>query len=569
MNSSGIIATITGLALGGLLGGWHELVAAGLAPSPASPQAQPVDRGVWARKLVALNEADWRTAFEVGQELAALPANDGLAILKANWEKIGKVDARQQLLKAWYFAMPYPLRIRNHPRLLDGLDLGMRDRSPEVQRWAMGYLGGLAFQDFSEDFPAYKAWYQANRDKPVPEVVAQSVRQFATEAARSVKSDAPKRARWLAEHMNVMRRHAQGAPGGAGRRTLADPRSLGGRCGGRVTTGRNRARRPCPAGDRTAQAGRGGAAARGDAIAREGEAGGSEGRGERGAGGQGEYLGHRSSARRAQGELGGRCKRHPRDRLGGGRSLASIDDPRVIPTMIAVIDSDNTYDTIYGVGYFGLGRLTSVQYDESHDGAWWRRWWEKNKERYPEAVRALAIPKLPKKPQLAEQAPADPLADVADILAQHLHAGGDDKKRYFLIGPKDAKPPAAGYGLLIVLPGGDGSADFQPFVRRMHKSVLRNRWLIAQAVAPKWDEIQCAPCKGVGLQWVQFPPGKLVAPASSYRSGGGGNKTVGAFETNVSPWRCSEQAGRNLSERRAGLEKSNVCADLALIWGRP
>jgi hypothetical protein len=34
-------------------------------------------------------------------------------------------------------------------------------------------------------------------------------------------------------------------------------------------------------------------------------------------------------------------------------------------------------------------------------------------------------------------------------------------------------------------------------------------------------------------------------------------------------WRCSEQAGRNASERRAGLEKSNVCADLAIAWGRP
>ena len=28
-----------------------------------------------------------------------------------------------------------------------------------------------------------------------------------------------------------------------------------------------------------------------------------------------------------------------------------------------------------------------------------------------------------------------------------------------------------------------------------------------------------------------IPPGKLVAPAASYLSGGGGNKTVGAFET--------------------------------------
>ena len=35
-------------------------------------------------------------------------------------------------------------------------------------------------------------------------------------------------------------------------------------------------------------------------------------------------------------------------------------------------------------------------------------------------------------------------------------------------------------------------------------------------------------------QWVQFPPGIWVAPAGSYRSGGGGNETVGAFETNVS-----------------------------------
>jgi hypothetical protein len=44
--------------------------------------------------------------------------------------------------------------------------------------------------------------------------------------------------------------------------------------------------------------------------------------------------------------------------------------------MIAVIDADNTYDTVYGVGYFGLGRLIGVEYDKSHNGAWWRRWWE-------------------------------------------------------------------------------------------------------------------------------------------------------------------------------------------------
>jgi hypothetical protein len=38
---------------------------------------------------------------------------------------------------------------------------------------------------------------------------------------------------------------------------------------------------------------------------------------------------------------------------------------------------------------------------------------------------------------------------------------------------------------------------------------------------------------GVGLPWVQFPPGNWVAPAGSYRSGGGGNEAVGAFEINA------------------------------------
>ena len=40
----------------------------------------------------------------------------------------------------------------------------------------------------------------------------------------------------------------------------------------------------------------------------------------------------------------------------------------MIPTMIAVIIADDTYDSIYGVGYFGLRKFTGVEYDESHDG---------------------------------------------------------------------------------------------------------------------------------------------------------------------------------------------------------
>ena len=115
---------------------------------------------------------------------------------------------------------------------------------------------------------------------------------------------------------------------------------------------------------------------------------------------------------------------------------------------------------------------------------------------------------LSKKREVAQAAQADPLADVADTPAQDLRIGGDAKKRYFLIGTRDARPPDAGFGLLIVLPGGDGSADFGPFIRRMHKNALKDRWLVAQAVAPKWDEEQ--------FKRVVWPTATLPYPAAKF-----------------------------------------------------
>jgi RNA polymerase sigma factor (sigma-70 family) len=85
----------------------------------------------------------------------------------------------------------------------------------------------------------------------------------------------------------------------------------------------------------------------------------------------------------------------------------------------------------------------------------------------------------------------DPLADVADVPSQDLRAAGDADQRYFLIGPKkDAKPPAEGHGLVVIMPGGDGSADFHPFVRRIYKNALSDRYLAAQPVAVKWTPDQ-------------------------------------------------------------------------------
>ncbi len=92
-----------------------------------------------------------------------------------------------------------------------------------------------------------------------------------------------------------------------------------------------------------------------------------------------------------------------------------------------------------------------------------------------------------KQPQEQE----DPLADVADIPSQELTAAGDSNKRYMLIGPKkNTKPPTEGFGLVLIMPGGDGTADFHPFVKRIYKNALSDQFLAAQPVAFKWSPDQ-------------------------------------------------------------------------------
>ena len=65
----------------------------------------------------------------------------------------------------------------------------------------------------------------------------------------------------------------------------------------------------------------------------------------------------------------------------------------------------------------------------------------------------------------------------------------------------------------------------------------------------------------MGLQWVRFPPGKgslqpvatgAVMEATKWLKHSGAEGRLG---------RLGERAGRNASERRAGLEKGNAEAD--------
>jgi predicted esterase len=80
---------------------------------------------------------------------------------------------------------------------------------------------------------------------------------------------------------------------------------------------------------------------------------------------------------------------------------------------------------------------------------------------------------------------------VAEVPSLDLVAGEHERMRYFLIGADEhAEAPKAGFKLLLVLPGGDGGADFNPFVRRIWKGALDETYLVAQLVAPQWSEDQ-------------------------------------------------------------------------------
>ncbi len=81
--------------------------------------------------------------------------------------------------------------------------------------------------------------------------------------------------------------------------------------------------------------------------------------------------------------------------------------------------------------------------------------------------------------------------DVKDITSVDTRIDDDARKRYVLIGPKaKAEQPDEGWRLLLIMPGGDGSPDYHPFIKRIYKHVLPDNYLAAQIIAPEWTPEQ-------------------------------------------------------------------------------
>jgi len=424
-------------------------------------QTEQDKKAQWVERVKALQGHKQAGFGCIPKLMNDLPPDAAYEVVHDAWGPISDDEVKRGIAKAFTF--------RNHPRVLDVLYLAMTDESLKVRSTANAYVSMYTFRDFAEDRGAYESWHNRYRGQPLEKVVSEGLRE-----AVSVLLEAEG-----AEQRHLAELIANGLRFGSLPPVRQAPIESG-----LVEVATAWLKDPDVHEDLHRASGVVLRALKLDE----------------------EYLRseilpllERSNPRRtrsvAAGLLGAEKNTWAVGPLlevliecledtgafrtiiwGVAKALSEIGDPRAIPTMIAAIEADNTYDTVYGVGYFGLGRLTGVRYDESHDGAWWREWWEKNKGQFPEDVQALRIPDLKGKRK--------------DVGLREAHAGGDEDKRYLLIGGDNSAPPEGGFRLLVVLPGGDGGPNSRHFVRRIHRIVLTKDYLVAQLVAKAWSEGQ-------------------------------------------------------------------------------
>jgi len=112
-------------------------------------------------------------------------------------------------------------------------------------------------------------------------------------------------------------------------------------------------------------------------------------------------------------------------------------------------------------------------------------WFDELDVQYVDAVGA-AGPAAGKKKAAAEGSPGSTSVDADPPLPSPIEvkAAGGRLARYVLIPPTQAPQEKGRVPLLLVLPGGDGSVEFHPFVRSIHESALEGRFAVAQVIAP-------------------------------------------------------------------------------------
>ncbi|MBI5432155.1 MAG: hypothetical protein HZA52_04915 [Planctomycetes bacterium] len=323
---------------------------------------------------------DWRHGLAVAQRLAdECSCERAVEVLDFIYGTLS-VPHREQLFKPFVFHGGKPCALRV-------LHLGATDPEPSVRARAYSYLRDYAFRNFGEDYEGYLAWYQRFGVRPLAEVFVANASEFVERvlAANGAELDG------LVRNWRGLDFRAAEAAGvdlvvtfrSAGAFELAADwiRSTDRE---RRLTGVMWLARLDPTeeelGEHVVPLVRGERSVPPELFAEACNALGKPDWPWVAA----ELLG----ALQESFELGVADRRV----LALSRALAATRDPRATPVLVAYIVADDTPVTIEGIGANGLQQLTGVAYDPSHDGAWWRAWWEKNSGRLPEPIRGTPLP---------------------------------------------------------------------------------------------------------------------------------------------------------------------------------
>lgn len=330
----------------------------------------------WQKRLEECTDHK-QAAFSVGpMMLDSLSPDEAWEVVKAAWPNLKNDDVKTGICKAFAF--------RNHPRVLDVLDLGMADFPTGVRMYVKDYVAWYAFQDFAEDYSAYPAWRKQYAGMPLEEVVAENLRRLAEEIAALPPEEVSKRAEilyngkqldqyphiqevlqetglmqaalnWLAsdtDNLQLRRAAVSVLRAAKPSQSVLEQRVLPIVTGARSAEARNAALQVLGSAENTWAL-----PALLDAM----------------------VAGLKDTTR-------------GRDWTDLSRALADIGDLSAIPTMIGVLAAHDDGETRYAIGYYGLRTLTGVKFDDSHDGAWWINWWERNKSFFSTRMAWVEVP---------------------------------------------------------------------------------------------------------------------------------------------------------------------------------
>ena len=334
---------------------------------------------VWLSRFNAANRSSLRALCV---ELCALDADASRDILESVFAKITPAWRRISVLRT-----VAGLEGLSHVHAAAILERGARDPDLTVQNAALDVASRIARQDLAGDRPAYEAWIEASREHPLEDVVGRGLRSLFDRIETKSGEELEKELEWVSRaqreathsaRLDMLALYRDAGAGTAADAIWRDPKQTG------------RARQQ--AGELLIALGMDEAYVREHVVSVIDDP---------------SDVPHevyhsaiRMLAKHGQpwstALLRGAFETAPRklDWWQIATALAELRDASSIPTMIAMIQADNEYSSKYGIGYFGLSKLTGVKYDENHDAAWWERWWKENKTRFGDSVAALEIPRL-------------------------------------------------------------------------------------------------------------------------------------------------------------------------------